>query len=82
MTGISDEAANRTISPQCGFRTKGLMSRAYLNAELFSPNSFKLRVLNWQAVLQGHDRARIKLQAHGDKSEPISFRNIWVRELK
>jgi hypothetical protein len=25
--------------------------------------------------------ATIKLQAHGDKSEPISFRNIWVREL-
>ena len=23
----------------------------------------------------------IKLQAHGDKSEPISFRNIWVMEL-
>ena len=23
----------------------------------------------------------IKLQAHGDKSEPLSFRNIWVREL-
>ena len=23
----------------------------------------------------------IKLQAHGDKSEPVSFRNIWVREL-
>jgi Domain of Unknown Function (DUF1080) len=23
----------------------------------------------------------IKLQAHGDASEPISFRNIWVREL-
>lgn len=28
-----------------------------------------------------YDRAPIKLQAHGDKSEPISFRNIWVREL-
>ena len=27
------------------------------------------------------DRAPIKLQAHGDRSEPISFRNIWVREL-
>jgi hypothetical protein len=27
------------------------------------------------------DTAPIKLQAHGDKSEPISFRNIWVREL-
>lgn len=29
-----------------------------------------------------YDRAPIKLQAHGDKSEPISFRNIWVRELR
>lgn len=28
-----------------------------------------------------YDRAPIKLQAHGDKSEPISFRNIWVRDL-
>jgi hypothetical protein len=27
------------------------------------------------------DGAAIKLQAHGDKSKPISFRNIWVREL-
>jgi hypothetical protein len=28
-----------------------------------------------------YDAAPIKLQAHGDPSEPISFRNIWVREL-
>ena len=28
-----------------------------------------------------HGPAPIKLQAHGDKSEPLSFRNIWVREL-
>lgn len=28
-----------------------------------------------------YDAAPIKLQAHGDHSEPISFRNIWVREL-
>lgn len=27
------------------------------------------------------DGAPIKLQAHGDPSEPISYRNIWVREL-
>lgn len=30
---------------------------------------------------KAYDRAPIKLQAHGDKSEPISFRNIWVRDL-
>jgi hypothetical protein len=28
-----------------------------------------------------HGAAPIKLQAHGDKSEPISFRNIWIRNL-
>jgi len=28
-----------------------------------------------------HGPAPIKLQAHGDPSAPISFRNIWVREL-
>ncbi len=28
-----------------------------------------------------YDRAAIKLQSHHDPSAPISFRNIWVREL-
>lgn len=28
-----------------------------------------------------HGASSIKLQDHGDPSEPISFRNIWVREL-
>jgi hypothetical protein len=28
-----------------------------------------------------YDTAPIKLQAHRDPSEPISFRNIWIREL-
>lgn len=28
-----------------------------------------------------HGAAPIKLQAHGDPSEPISFRNIWLRAL-
>lgn len=28
-----------------------------------------------------HGPAPIRLQMHGDKSEPISYRNIWVREL-
>ena len=29
-----------------------------------------------------HDAAPIRLQAHGDPSLPISFRNIWLRELE
>jgi hypothetical protein len=28
-----------------------------------------------------YDSAPIKLQAHGDRSEPVSFRNIWIRKL-
>jgi hypothetical protein len=28
-----------------------------------------------------YQQAPIKLQAHGDPSPPISFRNIWVRKL-
>jgi hypothetical protein len=35
-----------------------------------------------QPFYKKYDAAPIKLQAHGDASEPISFRNIWVRELK
>jgi hypothetical protein len=31
---------------------------------------------------KAYTEAPIKLQAHGDKSEPISYRNIWIRELK
>jgi hypothetical protein len=32
-------------------------------------------------VYKAHGPEPIKLQAHGDKSKPLSFRNIWVREL-
>ena len=28
-----------------------------------------------------HGKAPIKLQDHGDPSEPLSFRNIWIREM-
>jgi hypothetical protein len=35
-----------------------------------------------QPYYKAHDAASIMLQAHGDPSPPISFRNIWVRELK
>ncbi len=30
---------------------------------------------------KAYESAPIKLQAHGDKSAPMSFRNIWVREI-
>jgi hypothetical protein len=32
-------------------------------------------------VYRTYDRAAIKLQSHHDPSAPISFRNIWAREL-
>ena len=32
-------------------------------------------------VYKAHGASPIKLQAHGDPSPPLSFRNIWVREL-
>jgi len=34
-----------------------------------------------QPSYRPHGAAPIKLQAHGDKSEPISYRNIWLRVL-
>ncbi|SEN09312.1 protein of unknown function [bacterium A37T11] len=34
-----------------------------------------------QPTYKAHGASPIRLQAHGDKSEPISFRNIWVRPL-
>jgi hypothetical protein len=34
-----------------------------------------------QPEYKKYDAAPIKLQAHGDPSPPISFRNIWVRQL-
>ena len=39
------------------------------------------RYIGTPAYTKAHGAEPIKLQAHGDKSEPLSFRNIWVREL-
>ena len=35
-----------------------------------------------QPYYKSHGPAPIMLQAHGDASKPISFRNIWIRELQ
>jgi hypothetical protein len=48
-------------------------------------NHFELKgqtLYRGKPFYKAYSAAPIKLQAHGDKSEPISFRNIWFRELK
>jgi hypothetical protein len=55
----------------------------FLNGILVQ-NNFELKGYTryiGQPVYRKHGASPIKLQAHGDKSEPISYRNIWVREL-
>lgn len=57
---------------------------AFFNGALVQ-NHFELRGETryiGQPFYKKYDAAAIKLQAHGDPSQPISFRNIWVRELK
>lgn len=48
-------------------------------------NNFTLRgptlYIGMPSYKQAHGPSPIKLQAHGDKSEPLSYRNIWVRPL-
>jgi len=40
-----------------------------------------ITVYRGKPYYKAHGPAPIKLQDHGDPSEPISYRNIWVREL-
>jgi hypothetical protein len=47
-------------------------------------NNFELKgetVFIGAPFYKKHGSSPIKLQDHGDPSEPISFRNIWIREL-
>jgi hypothetical protein len=48
-------------------------------------NHFELKgqtLYRGKPFYKAYTSAPIKLQAHGDKSEPISFRNIWIREIE
>lgn len=47
------------------------------NFELKGPTQY----VGLPSYKQAHGPSPIKLQSHGDKSEPLSFRNIWIREL-
>lgn len=64
-----------------------LKSPAYVTVffnDILVQNHFELKgqtLFIGQPFYKMYDTAPIKLQAHGDHSEPISFRNIWVRKL-
>lgn len=47
------------------------------NFELKGPTQY----IGEAAYRKAHGASPIKLQAHGDKSEPVSYRNIWIRNL-
>jgi hypothetical protein len=56
---------------------------AFFNGVLVQ-NHFQLKgqtLYIGQPFYKKYDSAPIKLQAHGDKSEPLSFRNIWIRDI-
>ena len=71
-----------TFNADSSLKTPAFVT-VFLNGVLVE-NHFQLRGETryiGQPFYKMYTSAPIKLQAHGDKSEPISFRNIWVREL-
>jgi hypothetical protein len=64
-----------------------LKSPAYVTAfhnGVLIQNNFQLKgetLYIGQPQYKAHGPSPIKLQSHGDPSPPISFRNIWVRDL-
>jgi hypothetical protein len=71
-----------TFNPDGSLKTPAYVT-AIFNG-VFVQNHFELKgetLYIGKPFYKAFDGAPIKLQAHGDKSEPISFRNIWVREL-
>jgi hypothetical protein len=57
---------------------------AFLNGVLIQ-NNFELKgptqYTGHPSYTKSHGATPIKLQSHGDPSEPISFKNIWIRPL-
>jgi hypothetical protein len=71
-----------TFNADGSMKTPGLVT-AFHNNVLVQLNSALKggTVYVGQPAYHAHGPAPILLQAHGDPSPPISFRNIWVREL-
>ena len=71
-----------TFSPDGSLKTPAYVT-VFFNGVLVQ-NHFELKgetLYIGKPFYKAFTGAPIKLQAHGDKSEPISYRNIWVREL-
>jgi hypothetical protein len=71
-----------TFNPDSSLKTPAFVT-VFFNGVLVH-NHFELRgqtLYIGTPFYKKYDTAPIKLQAHGDKSEPISFRNIWIRDL-
>jgi hypothetical protein len=72
-----------TFNPNGSLKTPAYAT-VFFNGVLVD-NHFELKGVTRYIGLPSYthyDRAPILLQAHGDPSPPISFRNIWVRELE
>lgn len=70
------------FNPDGSLKTPAYVT-AFFNGVLVQ-NHFQLRGETryiGQPFYKSHSAEPIMLQAHGDPSQPISFRNIWVREL-
>ena len=71
------------------FNVDGSLKSAARVSVLFNgvliQNHFELKgptqYIGQASYAKAHGASPIKLQSHGDKSKPISFRNIWIREL-
>jgi hypothetical protein len=72
-----------TFNADSSLRTPARVT-AFFNGVLIQ-NNFELKgptqYIGQAAYRKAHGPSPIKLQSHGDPSEPISFRNIWIREL-
>jgi hypothetical protein len=72
-----------TFNADCSLKTPAYVTAIH-NGVLIQ-NNFALKgetLYIGQPSYKAFDGAPIKLQSHGDPSKPISFRNIWIRELE
>jgi hypothetical protein len=71
-----------TFNTDGSMKTPGMVT-AFHNGVLVQNNAVLKggTVYTGQPAYHAHGPAPILLQAHGDPSPPISFRNIWLREL-